>query len=62
MAVSKDSVKKKALYKPCYLCGKFINEEDIENDNFEYVKTKKNNIERFLHTTCFESERKVLFK
>lgn len=50
----KVSVDKEGKVRRCRICGKPIDKEDIENDNFEYVKSKIN--ENFFHSKCVEKE------
>lgn len=42
--------------KYCRICGKEITIEDLQNGNFEYVKSKIN--ENYFHSKCVKNEHK----
>lgn len=42
--------------KYCRICSKKITLEDLQNDNFEYVKSKIN--ENYFHSKCIKNEHK----
>lgn len=53
MIILKEKIKNKIGYNNCFICKDEISSNDIENYNFECIKTKRGK-EIFFHTSCIE--------